>query len=739
MAATDLERLVVQLSADITKYERAMNRASSVGNKQLASIERRALSMNKNLAASFTSLGTKVGIALAGAFSVKGLSELQDAYTKIQNSLKVAGLSGQELTGVYNQLYAAAQKNAAPIEALATLYSRVAINQKELGVTSSQVVGLTDTVAMALKAQGSSAEEAQGALLQLSQALGSGKVQAEEYNSLIDGLPVLLQAAAAGIRQAGGSVAKLTQLVKSGQLASKALFDGIEAGRSVIGDKLVDAVQTGESSLILLRNALTNAAGKFDLASGSSAKFTQVIGDVAHYLDTVSFDNFIAAINNVVTALDGAISKFTTFLEQAGKAGGITPDVVEQLNKYGPDTDREVYDYLYGGGKQRQEAEESAKRQLDIQKQINELENSPVGNSEILRQLRDEREAILAAKQEAAASGPGAIRKAPAQGPLNFQGPVKPAVAASPVDITDPKYAVAAAGSGKGKKSRLDEYEREVKQVQERTASLNAQTAAQAELNPYVNDYGYNVERSATAQDLLTAAQNAGTAAGKELKDVQQLLSGNFDNLSPKAKEQAEAMLALANASGQAVAKSEELAESQDRLRQNMEDWRDVSKDATKGFIQDLISGKSAIDALGGALEKLGNKLLDQALDGIFGFSGSNNWFSSIFSGGGGTRIPGFASGTDFAPGGIAMVGEKGPELVNLPRGSQVIPNASLPKVSKAMGGNSHSITYAPVIDARGADSEAVARLERILAKERAEFSAKVVRTVKDAQGRRML
>ena len=36
--------------------------------------------------------------------------------------------------------------------------------------------------------------------------------------------------------------------------------------------------------------------------------------------------------------------------------------------------------------------------------------------------------------------------------------------------------------------------------------------------------------------------------------------------------------------------------------------------------------------------------------------------------------IPGFAKGTDYAPGGLALVGEEGPELVNLPRGAQVIP-----------------------------------------------------------------
>lgn len=38
----------------------------------------------------------------------------------------------------------------------------------------------------------------------------------------------------------------------------------------------------------------------------------------------------------------------------------------------------------------------------------------------------------------------------------------------------------------------------------------------------------------------------------------------------------------------------------------------------------------------------------------------------------------GFATGTSFAPGGLSLVGERGPELVNLPRGSQVIPNNKL-------------------------------------------------------------
>lgn len=41
-------------------------------------------------------------------------------------------------------------------------------------------------------------------------------------------------------------------------------------------------------------------------------------------------------------------------------------------------------------------------------------------------------------------------------------------------------------------------------------------------------------------------------------------------------------------------------------------------------------------------------------------------------------RVPAFATGTKFAPGGLALVGERGPELVNLPRGSSVTPNNEL-------------------------------------------------------------
>lgn len=64
-------------------------------------------------------------------------------------------------------------------------------------------------------------------------------------------------------------------------------------------------------------------------------------------------------------------------------------------------------------------------------------------------------------------------------------------------------------------------------------------------------------------------------------------------------------------------------------------------------------------------------------------------------------HIPGFATGTTFAPGGLAVVGEQGPELVNLPRGSQVTP---APQTQQLLGHSGVSIANLNVynnVDAR--------------------------------------
>lgn len=269
---------------------------------------------------------------------------------------------------------------------------------------------------------------------------------------------------------------------------------------------------------------------------------------------------------------------------------------------------------------------------------------------------------------------------------------------------------VGGGGGGKGKKgggrSKKSDYEKEVQQIKDRTAALVAETEAQRNVNPLIDDYGFASTRAKAAQELLTAAQKSGIAAGKELKDVSQLLNGEFDGLSPAAREQAQAMLELATKYGEAEAASDSLKESQERTKQAMEDARELGKDVLGGFIKDLQSGKSASEALANALSKVADKLLDVGLNALFGtgqgsgasssglFGGLLGGLGKLFSfeGGGNTGSGSRAGGMDGKGGFLAMV-HPNESIIDHEKGISV-PKAQLkPTVGGNNGPSSVAVT----------------------------------------------
>lgn len=96
-------------------------------------------------------------------------------------------------------------------------------------------------------------------------------------------------------------------------------------------------------------------------------------------------------------------------------------------------------------------------------------------------------------------------------------------------------------------------------------------------------------------------------------------------------------------------------------------DLDDEQRTVFDGLTRNLEGALLRFQSLEDAAESFGKQLLSMALQAFV--------FAPL---GKALKIPGYASGTDFAPGGLAVVGEQGPELVNLPRGAQVMPNNRL-------------------------------------------------------------
>ena len=307
MVAITADKVVVELEAKLGQYNANVKGASQTWERSMSDIRRSGSSTEKEVTRAFGAIAASIFTAA----TLKASQQLIDSSTRIANALKVAGLEGESFSNVYKNLYESAQRNAVPLEALVTLYGRVALVQKELGITSEQLTGFSDKIAVALRVSGKSAAESSGALLQLSQALGSGIVRAEEFNSVLEGALPIAQAAAAGLEEAGGSVARLRQLVVDGKVSSQAFFKAFEAGSVILDEKVAKSQFTVEQGFTRLANAAINAAGKFDQAYGASGKVTSGLDALADAVTNVGeqFGNQQSSLNRfldrVIAVSDG--------------------------------------------------------------------------------------------------------------------------------------------------------------------------------------------------------------------------------------------------------------------------------------------------------------------------------------------------------------------------------------------------------------------------------------------------
>ncbi len=764
--STDLERLVVQLSADIKKYENALNRANGITNQRARAIESRFNKMNATIAASYGGLATTAAKAFALIGGAQGFRQLSDSGTRITNSLKVAGLAGDELEGVYQKLFSAAQKNAAPLETLVQLYGRVSLVQKELGVSSDQIIELSSNVALALRASGQSSQEASGALLQLSQALGGGVVRAEEFNSILEGSPTILQAAAAGIKQAEGSVAKLRNIMLEGKLSSKALFDGLNAGAQVLEQKVAGAVLTVDQRMENLRTALTNAVREFNESTQAANTFGLAIDNVATFVNGLDMGGLAGDIQFIIDKLNTGASAAQNFGIELGKLSGLANIGQGIIGALDRDGDGKLS--ALGGAlgveptvSSSQRLVDNTQKRLSLERQIAEIRSNPanaLGPAEI-KVLEGQIKALEEAQSNAASNiiqdvlNDKAL-KFPTNAPVIIGGDSKTKTVNgkkfTPIDITESKYRATGDKDGKKKKTRETEYQREIEQITKRTDALKAETAAQAGLNPLLNDYGFAVEFARAKQDLLTAAQEAGIKITPELTASIESLASGYAN---------------------AVAASEKLAEKQDEIRQRAEEAMATAKDVTRGLIDGFIEGASAADLLKDSLKKIADTLLNDVLNSIFKVNnaGSGGGFlSGLFSllgGGGFASLPttgpvptprpfadgGYTGdGGKYQPAGVVHKGEYvfdkaavaaagGPAAMEAMRrglkgyangGAVGVSVPTLPSI-KPQGQQPINVTYAPVIDARGADEATFARFQAENAKTKAEIPGIVLRTMK--------
>lgn len=314
----EIDPVILQLRADLARYKNELRTTTTLVQNSLDRQERSVVELEsqfKRSSGNIANAARGIGGALAGAFSLQQAQQFIDAYTRIQNQLRVAGLEGEDLARVQERLLAIGNQYGVSLETLSGLFGNASQAGRELGASQSQILTLTTATAQALQITGTGAEQASGAILGLSQALASGKVQAEEFNQINEGgLRPLLQAAA-NTERFGGSVAKLRKAVVDGTVTSKEFFDLIQRGAPALEQQAAKAALTLSGAFTKLNNQLTVFVGQAAQTNGVTTAVAAGIDALANNLDTVA--DALAVIAAVL------LGRFVAGLTAASVSSGV--------------------------------------------------------------------------------------------------------------------------------------------------------------------------------------------------------------------------------------------------------------------------------------------------------------------------------------------------------------------------------------------------------------------------------
>lgn len=181
-----------------------------------------------------------------------------------------------------------------------------------------------------------------------------------------------------------------------------------------------------------------------------------------------------------------------------------------------------------------------------------------------------------------------------------------------------------------------------------------------------------------------------------------------------------------------------------DLVARGEKDW-DAWKSAALDAIGDVIAEMTKL----ALINPLKNALFGQnnaTLSDVGGLLGSllGNRSGSSAASAAAHMIPGFARGTESAPGGLALYGEEGPEIGFVPAGTRIKSHgSSIDMLRAALRGEGDGAVHVNLggfsIDARGADPAAAARIEQAVADLRRDIPAIAESAIREAVGRRRL
>lgn len=237
------------------------------------------------------SAASGIASVLAGlgvALGVNAIIKVSDSYSVMQNKLRILTTDQGKLNEIMNTAFGIAQKTSTPLEAVGTLYGRLSAASQRFSLTNKQAADATTALTLAFQASGSSGEEAGRAIEQFNQGLSKGKLEAQDFKSIVQAAPVVENAMVAGLQRIGVTITgSLMSALTEGRVSAKQMIEALAAIEPTLATFASGAVPTFGNALTRLSNNFTQFIGTSQSANSAMTALMGALDLVGANMSTV--------------------------------------------------------------------------------------------------------------------------------------------------------------------------------------------------------------------------------------------------------------------------------------------------------------------------------------------------------------------------------------------------------------------------------------------------------------------
>ncbi|HIE9478004.1 TPA: tape measure protein, partial [Klebsiella pneumoniae] len=200
---------------------------------------------------------------------------------KLANSLR----PNEQLADVTERVFNITQQTRSSLDATASLYARLERATRQYGTSADDLAKLTTIINQGFVVSGATAQEAENAIIQLSQGLASGALRGEEFNSVNEQGNRLIVALADSM---GVSIGEMRNMAAQGKLTTDVVVNGLLSQGAVIGKEFANTTTTISQALQVAGNNVTKFFGENSTVKTGAAIFNDAVVTASENIDVLS-------------------------------------------------------------------------------------------------------------------------------------------------------------------------------------------------------------------------------------------------------------------------------------------------------------------------------------------------------------------------------------------------------------------------------------------------------------------